>query len=406
MAAPTVRAAMPAVLSDSGTISSPSSTAVGDLLVFVVWSQGTVIPSHAIRANYFEWGSIGYNDGTTDGRLSVAVIEATSGGINSYQPYTVSDATAGQTNVGGLVITTGTWNRLRTTVIPPFATTNTTNNQAPNPPSVTGLTGDYQVICGAGWHVTTAGSTTTTQPTNYLEQVDGPGGSHVTHLAISTRALTALSNATEDPGGYTDNVTPNGTGSFTAALDFRDNQGTGSGSLGLTGSAEGTVANSGIDGVASGTLGFTGAATGTVDIFATASGTLGLTGASTGQVLVQGVGAGALGFTLVSSGLLEKLITASGTLGFTGASTGSVELRGVGLGALGFVGGSEGQVLVQGTSTGTIIFTLVSDNAPKLATAAGSIGFTLTADAATTPVPVPNPGREGFLRFIKGMYPC
>lgn len=93
-----------------------------------------------------------------------------------------------------------------------------TGTGVPNPPSVASLTGDFRVDAIAAWHVTTAGTTATTPPTNYVDEMENAAGSHVTHLSVTTRALTALSNATEDPGAFGDNVTPNGTVAMTIAI--------------------------------------------------------------------------------------------------------------------------------------------------------------------------------------------
>ena len=72
----------------------------------------------------------------------------------------------------------------------------------------------------AAWHVTTAAATVTSPGANYTEQIDGPTGTHVTHLAVASRAMTGLSSATEDPGQYTDNVTPNGSVAMTIAVPY------------------------------------------------------------------------------------------------------------------------------------------------------------------------------------------
>lgn len=220
MAAPTYRSGTQPVLSDAGTVTSPADTVIGDLVVIFLWSQGTNIPTHTIQGGYTQIRSHSHNDGTTDGRLSVAYRVATSAGAQAYTPYTISGATAGQTCVGCIVITTDTYSLLAS--FPQNSSTLTTSG-VPNPPSIgpaTGypLYGDYLVLAIAAWHVTTAGSTTTTQPTNYTERLDAPTGSHVTHLAVATRALTGLSNSTEDPGAFADNVTPNGSVSMTIGI--------------------------------------------------------------------------------------------------------------------------------------------------------------------------------------------
>lgn len=203
----------------NGAATSPASTQVGDLVMIGVWSQGTAIPTHAIQgggATYQEIRSHSHNDGTTDGRLSLAVIVATSGGAVSYQPYAVSGATAGQTIAGIVVLEAATYDAVLANWIHNSVTQ--TTNAVPNPASVAGLTGDFQVQAWAAWHVTTAASTATTPPANYTEVTEGPSGSHVTHMSIAARDLAGLSAATEDPGAFGDNVTPNGTASITVAI--------------------------------------------------------------------------------------------------------------------------------------------------------------------------------------------
>jgi hypothetical protein len=145
----------------------------------------------------------------------VATKVATAAGVQSYQAFVVGSATSGQTCAGILTITgadttsPATWAQ---------ASTTSTNNQPPDPPALTGLNGDPLVMAIGAWSVTTAGTTAGTVMANYTAQINGPTGTHLTHLMVSTRALTNLNNATEDPVAYTDNVTPNGTVAMTIAV--------------------------------------------------------------------------------------------------------------------------------------------------------------------------------------------
>lgn len=224
MAAPTIRGVAAPVISNTGTATSPSATAVGDLVLIFVWSQaGAGIPTHTLQSGYREILSHSHNDGSTDGRLSVACVKATNGGAQSYTPYSISGATSNQTNAGIVVLEAGTWDEatLNTDCTPdpvPSASATTTGTGAPNPPAVTNVCGDVLAFAVGAWHVTSASSVTTTPPTSYTEQLDGPTGSHVTHLAVATRELTGQTIATVDPGAFADNVTPNGSARMTFAI--------------------------------------------------------------------------------------------------------------------------------------------------------------------------------------------
>jgi hypothetical protein len=216
MAAPVYKNFTQAVLSDTGTVSSPSDTSIGDLVVIFVWSQfTTTATTHTIQAGYTTVRSHSHNDSTTCGRLSVATKVATAAGVQSYVPFTIASATAGQTCVGLITVTGANTNAPGTWI---QGSITDTSNAVPNPPSLTGLNSDVLVLAIAAWSVTTAGTTSATGMANYTDRINGPTGSHVTHLAVSTRAMTALSNATEDPAAFSDNVAPNGTVAMTVAI--------------------------------------------------------------------------------------------------------------------------------------------------------------------------------------------
>jgi hypothetical protein len=218
MAAPVVKNFTQAVLSDTGTVSSPSDTSIGDLVVCFVWSQfTTTATTHTIQSGFTEIRTHSHNDGTTCGRLSVACKAATLAGAQNYQAYAIANATAGQTCAGILTITGADTTSPASWI---QGSITNTGNQAPDPPALAALSGDALVLAIGAWQITTAGATTTTQGVNYTEQIDGPAGTHLTHLAVASRQLTSLSNTTEDPAIFTDNVTPNGTVAMTIALPY------------------------------------------------------------------------------------------------------------------------------------------------------------------------------------------
>lgn len=218
MAAPVAKNFTQAVLSDTGTVSSPSDTAIGDLVVIFVWSQfTTTATTHTIQSGYTLVRTHSHNDSTTCGRLSVATKVATAAGTQSYVPFTIASATAGQTCVGLITVTGANTNAPGSWVQGSITDTGTS---APNPPSLTGLNSDMLILAIGAWSVTTAATTTATVMANYTLKIDGPssGVSHLTHLAVATRAMTALSNATEDPVSFGDNITPNGTVAMMIAI--------------------------------------------------------------------------------------------------------------------------------------------------------------------------------------------
>lgn len=215
MALPLLRGVTAPAIS-SGAVSAPASTQVGDLLIFLVWSQGTVIPGHAIQSGFFEWRTRGHDDGTTDGRASVCVKEATVAGAQSYTPYSITNASANQTCIGVIVLQAGTWNRSMLTVAPVSTDAVLTTTAVPNPPSVAGLSGDYYMLAIGFWHVTTAAATAATAMASYVIETQNASASHVTHIAAASRSITAASS--EDPAAFGDNVAPNGSVAMTIAV--------------------------------------------------------------------------------------------------------------------------------------------------------------------------------------------
>ncbi len=220
MAAPVVRDFRAPAVATSNTLPagiSPAATQTGDMVLCFLWSQGAnqATLTHTLQSGFNQVRQHAHDDGTTDGRLSVAWRLAPSGSSFTYAPFAVANATAGQNSIGTVVLQAGTFG---TGTFAQNSSTATTN-APPDPPSLTGLNGDVLVLAVAAWHVTTAGTTSGTMPAGYTHLgQNSVSGSHVTHLAIASRALTGLSNATEDPGAFADNVVPNGTAQMTFAV--------------------------------------------------------------------------------------------------------------------------------------------------------------------------------------------
>lgn len=193
------------------SVTSPSDTAVGDLVVVFTWERaGAGVPTHTLQAGFIEFQSINHNDGNTDGRLSVAGKIATAAGAQSYQAYTSSVGT--ETWTGCVTVTTGTYGLDNI----PSAQVSATGTGAPDPPNVTLDSGrDWLVFAISAWHLTASQTLTPTAPTNYTLRAE-VSGSATGDVALADRSLTAA--ASENPGAWADNQTPNGTCSVTLGI--------------------------------------------------------------------------------------------------------------------------------------------------------------------------------------------
>jgi hypothetical protein len=210
MAAPIVRGRTAPVA--GGAATSPASTAVGDMVIVFTWERaGAGVPTHTLQSTFVEIRTHSHDDGSTDGRLSVAYKIATSAGATSYQAYTSSTGTPAWWT-GIVVLTTGTFD---TASIASNSVTSTTN-AVPNPPSVTlGATKDWLVLAIGAWHHGSAATITPTAPTNYANLIEVAGSSNG-DLGIADRSLTAA--ASEDPAAFGDNIAPNGTVAMTIGI--------------------------------------------------------------------------------------------------------------------------------------------------------------------------------------------
>jgi hypothetical protein len=311
----------------TGAILQPAETLVGDLVGFYAFSQGTAIPTINAQAGFFTIRNSQHDDGTTDGRMHVAYRVATADGGASLNPFTFSGNAAGQIAGGSFAIVDGTYD---VSVLPPSNGASLTTNAVPNPPALAGLTGDYLVFALSAWHTTTSAAHSATVMPNYsnLSQMTG---SHVIHMAIASRSLAGLVGATEDPGAWaSDNLTPNGSISFTFAIK-------GFTPAGVTGSGSSTI------GVA------TSSGTGTNRITRTAGSSS--TGASTssGAGTTRVSGSGSSSVVATSSGSGTSRVTRTAGSSTIGAATSS----GAGTTTTPQVAGGGASSIAAATSSGT-----------------------------------------------------
>jgi hypothetical protein len=195
---------------------SPRGTQTNDLVVQVVFERaGAGIPTHTVDGAWTEVITVPHDDGTTDGRLSVAMQLAPSDGATSYQAYTSSVGTEVWSHL--VVFKDGTFDTT-------FSNTkssggSSTSNAVPNSLAVTGLTTTtaYTILTIAAWHLTASASLTPGAPVNYalVSQLSAAGTGDV---ASALRRMSPVGATSEDPGAWTDNQTPNGTISATLAI--------------------------------------------------------------------------------------------------------------------------------------------------------------------------------------------
>ncbi len=224
MTTPLLRACVAPVLT-SGAVTSHSSTAIDDLIVFVGWAQGTdqasISASLADATN--SWLNHAHNDGTDDARFLIAVKKVTVAGAQSYTPWAITGATSGQISIAQYIVQAGTYDPAIIASLPAanISAASGTTNAVPNSPQLTPTTGtgwSYLFLSIGAWHITTAGTTDAGAPTSYtMRGENDPAVSHVTHLAITDRTIVDLA-AAENPAGFTDNVAPNGTVACTVAI--------------------------------------------------------------------------------------------------------------------------------------------------------------------------------------------
>jgi formylglycine-generating enzyme required for sulfatase activity len=187
---------------------SNAATQVGDLVIVTTWTRGTAgIPTHTLQAGFTQIRTQDLNDGSLDGKLSIAYRVATVAGAQTNRAY----ITGGGTSYSSLtVLKVGNFdlgNILSNS-------TSSTGNGAPNPPDAGTLTAPSVVLAIGAWHL--AGNTVAVSPPTGYTELGELAGSNVGELSIAAQILGASGNP--DPGAFGDNVSPNGTASATIAI--------------------------------------------------------------------------------------------------------------------------------------------------------------------------------------------
>jgi hypothetical protein len=341
---PTIRASTAPTATTSPT--SPGSTAIGDLVIVIHWTPGTAgEPTHTIQSgnNFVEIRTHAHNDGSTDGRLSVAYKIATAGGANAYNAYTSSGGTSDFAGI--VVLQVGTWEQSNVLQIGDVQASSTlTTNAVPNPASVVTPRPQCLVLAIGAWHMGAGATVTITEPSGYLETWE-VAGSAASELSCASK--TVATATTEDPGAFTDDVTPNGSVSMT--LVFRPRAIALAGDVAtfaLTGIATGLTAQRTI-GAAVGTFTETGTATGLLRGYplVAATGSFVLTGndvaldyeESTGVTLDADVGAFAVTGNAAGLTAHRALTADAGVFAVTGNATGLTAQRTLGADTATFV---------------------------------------------------------------------
>ncbi len=206
--AATVRAATAptAVLAQT----SPAGTLIGDLVICITFGRGAAgVPTHTCQtgSNFVEIRTHAHDDGSTDGRLSVAYKIATQNGAQSYQAYTSSLA-AGSDWTAIVVLTVGTWENTALLIGDQQNSATLTTNAVPNPPAITTPQTQCLVLQIAAWHFASSLANTAVAPSGYA-LVTEVAGAALADLAVAQ--LTKAAAGTEDAAVWGDNQAPSGT---------------------------------------------------------------------------------------------------------------------------------------------------------------------------------------------------
>lgn len=213
---------------ESGLVTVLAHVEAGALLIQTVWERaGAGVPTHTLQSGWTQILSQSHDDGSTDGRLSIAYkVQATAivATPTNFQAYTTSGS--GTVVCQTIVVDPKTYTSsggAPTGIV--SASVSGTTNAAPNPPNITGLTGDYLIIAYGGWHlsaVTAPSVLAPVAPTNYTIVGDPTEGTQLfdsdAFLELSYRTRLGLSAASEDPSAWADGIAPNGTTAATLAI--------------------------------------------------------------------------------------------------------------------------------------------------------------------------------------------
>ncbi len=298
-------------------------------------------------------------------------------------------------------------------------------NQAAGTPapvlSQAALTGNPTI--GAVFNASTPAGMTT--PTGWTERQDVGQSTPSTGIEVVTR-----------DSGFTGTTVTWGSASATAyasAIVELDSSlaevlGTSTPTVGVTEAQTGTVL---VQGSSAQTISVTKTVTGQVEIQAvTGGGTVNLSPTTTGAVLVQGVSSRTISVSeastgTVATGAISGVLaqTVALTPGITGRAeynggvnatvslnlvvVGTVDTFGQGAVSVSLSGSSTAIAEIHGVVAQEIAVTLDTTHsviAPRLATTAGTIDVSILLTGKNPPLPVPNPGRAGFMRYINGRF--
>ena len=198
---------------------APASTQVGDLVIVTTWSRRVTtngVPGHALQTGFTQIFSQSHDDGSNDGRLSVAYRVATTAGAQTYQAYNRTESNT--TDFSGItVIRAG---RFDPTNISGTSNNATGDNAAPDPPNLTGLGAPRSLVLAvAAWHLSTAANINATPPANFTELWE-VGTSQVGEVSMAAALTTATSvnPGTFGPTGCGTGCTNNGNARGTIAI--------------------------------------------------------------------------------------------------------------------------------------------------------------------------------------------
>ena len=202
MRSPTVPAAVRGATAGTQTLApvAPSTTQVGDLVIVTTWTWTTnnTVPTHTLQSGFTQLRTQDLNDGSTDGRLSIAYRVATAAGATSYQAYTSNTGTSFS---GIVVVRAGQFD------LNAIATSSTfsTADGAPDPLSVGTINAPSLVLAVGAWHYGGGSADVSiAPPATFTEQWELSG---TTSAELSVATQTFAAGTIPNPGQFFDNVT-------------------------------------------------------------------------------------------------------------------------------------------------------------------------------------------------------
>ena len=184
------------------SVSLPSGTSAGDLLVLIAAFDGAVSETHDIFVVEAGWTRAAL--ATAQGYVSGAVFWKVAAGSDAATVDISGNAAA---EVGGVVAyrITGHGGQVECAQTDNYTATGEPTS-APNPPSLTPTWGAADTLWIAAASIDNASRTYTAGPAGYANPIEYDGAA--SSASVRTRSMTKAANsATEDPGAYTVSVT-------------------------------------------------------------------------------------------------------------------------------------------------------------------------------------------------------